>query len=106
MQGFFDQNASLEVAFLPRGNIDDFACTRIPSRGLGLGVLDSQDAESPDFDPIALDKAFPHRLEESIYNLVGQLLFHAQFLRNSEGEVLFGCSHTFPGLGGSQKDGG
>ena len=105
MQGFFDQNTSLEVTFFPSGNVDNFACARIPSCRFGLGVLDSQDAESPDLDPITLDKALPHRLEEGIYNLVGQLLFHAQFLRNSEGEMLFGSCHTFPGLGDSQIDG-
>ena len=83
MQGLFDQDASLKVALLTCWYIYDFARTRVPGSWLGFGVLHSENTESSYLNPVALDKALPHRLKEGIDNLLGQLLFNAQFLRNS-----------------------
>ena len=106
VERLLDQYACLEIALLPGRYIDDLARARIPCRRLWFGIFDPQYAKTTNLDPVALDQTLAHGPEKGINNLVGELLLDAQFLRNPEGEVLFGRGHTILRLGGSQKDGG
>ena len=87
MQHLLDQDTSPKVA-LPSGRyVDDFTGFRISCGRFRLGILDTKDPESTNLNPVALDQALAHRLEEGIHPRRCELLLDAQLLRNPEREI-------------------
>ena len=80
MQGLLYQDSRLEVTLFPGGDVNDLTCARVSGGWFGLRILDAEYTKPSNFDAISIDQALAHSLEESVDNLIGELLLDTQFV--------------------------
>ena len=93
VQCFLEELAWLEVGFPPCRNVDNVTSAGISRCRFGLGVFNLENAETSDFDPVALDQAFSHRSKDTVNHFGRKTFLASCFHCDVSSQILFCGRH-------------